>query len=96
MTKLENDDLRNNLNTLHELLTEIKDVYDLFGILIQYNRKRQSVLYMRIEDPSVRMIEAFSIHQALKEGNKLSSIYLEKVTGTHLINGILYAIQIVF
>jgi hypothetical protein len=35
------------------------------------------------------------IHQALKEGNKLSQVYISKrkVTGTHLINGILYAIQ---
>jgi hypothetical protein len=42
-------------------------------------------------------IEAFSIHQALKEGNKLSQAFISKrkVTGTHLINGILYAIQIV-
>jgi proteasome accessory factor B len=42
------------------------------------------------------MIEAFSIHQALKTGNQISpSIYLENrlSSGTQLINGILYAIQ---
>jgi proteasome accessory factor B len=99
MTKLENDDLGNNFEYSSRTFDrDKKDIYDLFGILIQYNRK-DKVYYIdeEIEDPSVaRMIEAFSIHQALKEGNKLSpSIYLEKrkVTGTHLINGILYAIQ---
>ncbi|MGO4820580.1 MULTISPECIES: helix-turn-helix transcriptional regulator [unclassified Flavobacterium] len=99
MTKLEKDDLGNNFEYSSRTFDrDKKDIFDLFGILIQYNRK-DKVYYIdeEIEDPSVsRMIEAFSIHQALKEGNKLSpSIYLEKrkVTGTHLINGILYAIQ---
>lgn len=99
MTKLENDDLGNNFEYSSRTFDrDKKDIADLFGILIQYNRK-DKVYYIdeEIEDPSVaRMIEAFSIHQALKEGNKLSpSIYLEKrkVTGTHLINGIVYAIQ---
>lgn len=99
MTKLENDDLGNNFEYSSRTFDrDKKDIYDLFGILIQYNRKdKVYCIDEDIEDPSVsRMIEAFSIHQALKEGNKLSpSIYLEKrkVTGTHLINGILYAIQ---
>jgi proteasome accessory factor B len=99
LTKLENDDLGNNFEySARTFDRDKKDIVDLFGILIQYNRK-DKVYYIddEVEDPSVaRMIEAFSIHQALKEGNKLSpSIYLEKrkVTGTHLINGILYAIQ---
>jgi proteasome accessory factor B len=99
MTKLEKDDLDNNFEYSSRTFDrDKKDIFDLFGILIQYNRKDKVYsIDEEIEDPSVsRMIEAFSIHQALKEGNKLSpSIYLEKrkVTGTHLINGILYAIQ---
>lgn len=99
MGKLENDDLGNNFEYSSRTFDrDKKDIFDLFGILIQYNRKdKVYCIDDEIEDPSVsRMIEAFSIHQALKEGNKLSpSIYLEKrkVTGTHLINGILYAIQ---
>ena len=99
MTRLGNDDI----DTTFEFSTRTfdrdkKDIFDLFGILIQYNRK-EKVYYIddEIEDTSVsRMLEAFSIHQVLKEGNKISpSIYLEnrKSTGTHLINGILYAIQ---
>jgi proteasome accessory factor B len=99
MTKLENDDLRNNFEySTRTFDRDKKDILDLFGILIQYNRK-EKVYYIEeeIEDLSVsRMIEAFSIHQALKEGNKIApSIYLEsrKSAGTNLINGILYAIQ---
>jgi len=99
MTKLENDDLGNNFEYSSRTFDrDKKDIFDIFGILIQYNRK-DKVYYIEddIEDPSVsRMMEAFTIHQALKEGSKLSpSIYLEKrkVTGTHLINGILHAIQ---
>ncbi len=99
MTKLENDDLDNNLEYSSRTFDrDKKDILDLFGILIQYNRK-DKVYYIdeEVDDPSVsRMIEAFSIHQALKEGNQISpSIFLEnrKASGTHLINGILYAIQ---
>lgn len=99
MNRLENDDLENHFEYSSRTFDrDKKDILDLFGILIQYNRK-DKVYFIddEIEDPSVsRMIEAFSIHQALKEGNKLApSIYLEsrKVAGTHLINGILYAIQ---
>jgi hypothetical protein len=93
MTKLENDDLGNNFEYSSRTFDrDKKDVYDLFGILIQYNRK-DKVYYIdeEIEDPSVsRMIEAFSIHQALKEGNKLSQAFISKrKVGTHLINGIL-------
>ncbi|OCB74002.1 WYL domain-containing protein [Flavobacterium crassostreae] len=99
MTKLKNDDLGKNFEYSSRTFDrDKKDIFDLFGMLIQYNRKDKVYsIDEEIEDPSVsRMIEAFSIHQALKEGNKLSpSIYLEKrkVTGTHLISGILYAIQ---
>ena len=99
MTKLENEDLSANFEfSARTFDRDKKDILDLFGILIQYNRK-DKVYYINedVEDPSVsRMIEAFSIHQALKEGNKIApSIYLEnrKSSGTHLINGILYAIQ---
>ncbi|MFE3869016.1 helix-turn-helix transcriptional regulator [Flavobacterium sp. LS2P90] len=99
MTKLENEDLSANFEfSARTFDRDKKDILDLFGILIQYNRK-DKVYYIDedVEDPSVsRMIEAFSIHQALKEGNKIApSIHLEnrKSSGTALINGILYAIQ---
>lgn len=99
MNRLENDDIGNNFEfSLRTFDRDKKDILDLFGIQIQYNRKDR-VYYIdeEIEDPSVsRMVEAFSIHQALKEGNKIStSIYLEsrKASGTNLISGMLYAIQ---
>lgn len=99
MTKLANEDLGANFEfSARTFDRDKKDIFDLFGILIQYNRK-DKVYYIDedVEDPSVsRMIEAFSIHQALKEGSKIApSIYLEsrKATGTNWINGILYAIQ---
>lgn len=99
MTKLANEDLGANFEfSARTFDRDKKDIFDLFGILIHYNRK-DKVYYIDedVEDPSVsRMIEAFSIHQALKEGSKIApSIYLEsrKVAGTNLINGILYAIQ---
>jgi len=99
MLKLGNDDLGNNFEYSSRTFDrDKKDIYDLFGILIQYNRK-DKVYYIEEDGEdisSARMIEAFSIHQALKEGDKLApSIYLEsrKSSGTNLINGILYAIQ---
>ena len=99
MNRLENDDIDGAFEfSARTFDRDKKDIFDLFGILIQYNRK-EKVYYIddEIEDTSVsRMLEAFSIHQVLKEGNKISpSIYLEnrKASGTHLINGILYAIQ---
>jgi proteasome accessory factor B len=99
MTKLESEDLGSNFDySARTFDRDKKDIFDLFGILIQYNRK-DKVYYIddEIEDLSVsRMIEAFSIHQALKDGDKIApSIYLEnrKVTGTQHINGLLYAIQ---
>jgi proteasome accessory factor B len=97
--RLENEDLDNNFDfSVRTFDRDKKDIFDLFGIEIQYNRK-EKVYFIdeEIEDPSVsRMVEAFSIHQALKEGNKISkSIYLEnrKATGTSFISGILYSIQ---
>ncbi|KFC61147.1 hypothetical protein FEM08_00830 [Flavobacterium gilvum] len=99
MVKLENDDLGDNFDySARTFDRDKKDIFDLFGILIQYNRK-DKVYYIdeEIEDTSVsRMVEAFSIHQAIKESNKISpSIYLEnrKATGIHHLNGLLYAIQ---
>jgi hypothetical protein len=54
-------------------------MYDLFGILIQYNRK-DKVYYIdeEIEDPSSKNDWSISIHQALKEGNKLSLKHLSR------------------
>lgn len=99
MNRLENDDMDNNFEfSVRTFDRDKKDIFDLFGILIQYNRK-DKVYFIEdeIEDPSVsRMVEAFSIHQALKEGSKIApSVYLEsrKSSGTHLMNGLLYAIQ---
>ena len=99
MSRLADDDIDTNFEFSNRTFDrDKKDIFDLFGILIQYDRK-DKLYYIdeEIEDPSVsRMIEAFSIHQALKVGNQISpSIYLEnrKALGTHLINGILYAIQ---
>ena len=99
MNRLENDDMENNFEfSVRTFDRDKKDIFDLFGILIQYNRK-DKVYFIEdeIEDPSVsRMVEAFSIHQALKEGSKIApSVYLEsrKSFGTHLMNGLLYAIQ---
>lgn len=97
--RLENDDLDDNFEfSIRTFDRDKKDILDLFGIQIQYNRK-DKVYYIdeEIENQSAfRMVEAFSIHQALKEANKVSpNIYLEnrKSSGTHLINGLLYAIQ---
>lgn len=99
MTKLENDDLGSNFEfSARTFDRDKKDIADLFGIYIKFNRK-DKVYHIdeETEDPSVsRMIEAFSIHQAMKESTKITpSIYLEKrkSSGTHLMNGIIYAIQ---
>ncbi|MFK7032557.1 helix-turn-helix transcriptional regulator [Flavobacterium oreochromis] len=99
MIRLERDDLGRDFDfSIRTFDRDKKDIFDLFGILIQYNRK-DKVYYIEdeIEDTSsTRMIEAFSIHQALKDGNKITpSVYLEsrKSSGTHLMNGLLYAIQ---
>ncbi|NRT16965.1 putative DNA-binding transcriptional regulator YafY [Flavobacterium sp. 28A] len=76
-----------------------KDIQKLFGIIIQYDRKDKSYCIdeEEIEDQSVtRMMDAFSIHHALQEGNKFSpSVFLEKrkSLGTEHIHGIIHAIQ---
>lgn len=76
-----------------------KDIELLFGVVIHFDRKEKSYTIdeEEIEDQSVtRMIEAFSIHHALQEGNKLSpSVFLEKrkSLGTEHIHGIIHAIQ---
>lgn len=99
MNRLERDDLGKDFDfSIRTFDRDKKDIFDLFGILIQYNRK-DKVYYIEdeIEDSSAaRMVEAFSIHQALKDGSKIApSVYLEsrKSSGTHLMNGLLYAIQ---
>ena len=99
INRLERDDLGSNFDfSARTFDRDKKDIFDLFGITILYDRK-EKVYYIdeEIENSSVsKMVEAFSIHQALKEGNKITpSIYLEsrKSSGTHLMNGLLYAIQ---
>lgn len=99
MKRLEKDDLGSNFDfSARTFDRDKKDILDLFGISIQYNRKdKVYFIEEEIEDSSVsRMVEAFSIHQALKEGSKITpSIYLEtrKSSGTNLMNGLLYVIQ---
>jgi len=98
--KLENEDINTNFEySIRTFERDKKDISSLFGISIQYNRKDKTYFIDEdeIEDQSVtRMIDAFSIHHALQEGNKLSpSVFLEKrkSLGTEHIHGIIHAIQ---
>ena len=98
--KLENEDINTDFEyAIRTFERDKKDISTLFGISIQYNRKDKfySIDEEEIEDQSVtRMIDAFSIHHALQEGNKLSpSVFLEKrkSLGTEHIHGIIHAIQ---
>ncbi|TRX36289.1 helix-turn-helix transcriptional regulator [Flavobacterium restrictum] len=100
MRKLENDDIDSTFEyAIRTFERDKKDISTLFGIDIHYNRKDKTYAIdeAEIEDQSVtRMIDAFSIHHALQEGNKLSpSIFLEKrkSLGTEHIYGIIHAIQ---
>ncbi len=100
MHKLEQDDIDTTFEyAIRTFERDKKDITTLFGIVIQYNRKEKTYAIdeAEIEDQSVtRMIDAFSIHQALQEGNKLSpSVFLEKrkSLGTEHIHGIIHAIQ---
>lgn len=100
MRKLENDDIDTTFEyAIRTFERDKKDISTLFGIDILYNRKDKtySIDEAEIEDQSVtRMIDAFSIHHALQEGNKLSpSVFLEKrkSLGTEHIHGIIHAIQ---
>ena len=100
MHKLEQDDIDTTFEyAIRTFERDKKDITTLFGIVIQYNRKEKTyaINEAEIEDQSVtRMIDAFSIHQALQEGNKLSpSVFLEKrkSLGTEHIHGIIHAIQ---
>ena len=98
--KLENEDIDTNFEyAIRTFERDKKDILTLFGISIEYNRKDKAYYIdeEEIEDQSVtRMIDAFSIHHALQEGNKLSpSVFLEKrkSLGTEHIHGIIHAIQ---
>lgn len=98
--KLENENLDTNFEyAIRTFERDKKDILTLFGISIEYNRKDKTynIDEEEIEDQSVtRMIDAFSIHHALQEGNKLSpSVFLEKrkSLGTEHIHGIIHAIQ---
>jgi len=100
MRKLENDDIDTTFEyAIRTFERDKKDIATLFGIDIHYNRKDKTYTIdeEEIEDQSVtRMIDAFSIHHALQEGNKLSpSVFLEKrkSLGTEHIHGIIHAIQ---
>ncbi|WP_348797509.1 helix-turn-helix transcriptional regulator [Flavobacterium adhaerens] len=98
--KLENEDIDTNFEyAIRTFERDKKDILTLFGISIEYNRKEKtySIDEEEIEDQSVtRMIDAFSIHHALQEGNKLlPSVFLEKrkSLGTEHINGVIHAIR---
>lgn len=98
--KLENEDIDTSFEySVRTFERDKKDILEIFGILINYNRKDKSysIDEEEIEDQSVtRIIDAFSIHHALQEGNKLSpSIFLEKrkSSGTENIHGIIHAVQ---
>lgn len=100
MRKLEQDDIDTTFEyAIRTFERDKKDITALFGIVIQYNRKDKTYAIdeEEIEDQSVtRMIDVFSIHHALQEGNKLSpSVFLEKrkSLGTEHIYGIIHAIQ---
>jgi proteasome accessory factor B len=100
MHKLEQDDIDTTFEyAIRTFDRDKKDISTLFGINIQYSRKNRTYIIdeEEIEDQSVtRMIDAFSIHHALQEGNKLSpSVFLEKrkSLGTEHIHGIIHAIQ---
>lgn len=98
--KLEQDDVDTYFEySIRTFERDKKDIINLFGIHIQFNRKDKTytIEEEEIEDQSVtRMIDAFSIHHAMQEGNKLSpSVFLEKrkSLGTEHIYGIIHAIQ---
>jgi proteasome accessory factor B len=100
MHKLEQDDIDTTFEyAIRTFDRDKKDISTLFGINIQYNRKDKTYIIdeEEIEDQTVtRMIDAFSIHHAIQEGNKLSpSVFLEKrkSLGTEHIHGIIHAIQ---
>lgn len=103
MRKLENEDIDTGFEyAIRTFERDKKDIATLFGIDIDYNRKDKTYAIdeAEIEDQSItRMIDAFSIHHALQEGNKLSpSVFLEKrkSLGTEHIHGIIHAIQNLF
>ncbi|MBF2709751.1 helix-turn-helix transcriptional regulator [Flavobacterium soyangense] len=100
MQKLEKDDIDSAFEySIRTFERDKKDIITLFGIVIEYDRKDKtySIDETEIEDQSVtRMIEAFSIHHALQDGNKFSpSVFLEKrkSLGTGHIHGIIHAVQ---
>ena len=100
LRKLEKDDIDTNFEySVRTFERDKKDIATLFGIDIYFDRKDKTyaINEEEIGDQSVtRMIEAFSIHHALQEGNKLSpSVFLEKrkSLGTDLIHGIIHAVK---
>jgi len=100
LRKLEKEDIDTSFEySVRTFERDKKDIATLFGIEIYFDRKDKTytINEEEIADQSVtRMIEAFSIHHALQEGNKLSpSVFLEKrkSLGTELIHGIIHAVQ---
>ena len=100
LRKLEKEDIDTNFEySVRTFERDKKDIATLFGIDIYFDRKDKTyaINEEEIGDQSVtRMMEAFSIHHALQEGNKLSpSVFLEKrkSLGTDLIHGIIHAIK---
>lgn len=100
LQKLENDDIETSFEyAIRTFERDKKDIERIFGVSINYNRN-EKVYFIdddEIEETSTkRIIDAFSIHQAIQNGDKLSpKIFLEKrkSLGTENINGLIHAVQ---
>ncbi len=100
LKKLENEDIETSFEyAVRTFERDKKDIERIFGISINYNRN-QKVYFIdddEIEETSTkRIIDAFSIHQAIQNGDKLSpKIFLEKrkSLGTENINGLIHTVQ---
>jgi hypothetical protein len=100
LQKLQNEDIETSFEyAIRTFERDKKDIERIFGISISYNRNEKTYFIDEdeIEDTSTkRIIDAFSIHQAIQNGDKLSpKIILEKrkSLGTENINGLIHAIQ---
>jgi proteasome accessory factor B len=100
LQKLTDNDLESSFEFSTRTFDRDKtEIHRIFGILIQYNRSTK--MYFIEEDAieeiaTNRIIDAFSIHQAIQNGDKLTpKIFLEKrkSLGTENINGLIHAVQ---
>jgi proteasome accessory factor B len=98
--KLKTEDIETNFEySVRTFERDKKDIEIIFGLWINYNRSEK--VYFIDEDEiqetsTKRIIDAFSIHQAIQNGDKLvPKIILEnrKSTGTENINPLIQAVQ---